>query len=205
MEHPRHNIPEHVHGAKKDLKHSYTAEDADDAEELFVVAKNKLLDVNNWDKTSVSASAVFQLADHHGNDLHRKAHKGDYIKINIPGPGSSTGGGFDWVHIEHITYDDYPDEHTESILMEVRPCPAPVNNNEEVAHFFKDDATSTFIIERHGKLLMAHYYGRNEVPNTEAHNTADVVRNAAVAAGALAGLSEMQWTNLIKGFLSFDE
>ncbi|MCD6063881.1 MAG: hypothetical protein K0R82_1792 [Flavipsychrobacter sp.] len=205
MEHPSHDIPEHEHGAKKSLKHSYSAENADDAEELFVVAKNRLLDVNNWDKTAETTSASFQLTDHHGKDLHRKAHTGDYIKIKIPGPGSKTGDGYDWVHIEQIAYDDYPDEHTEDILMQVRPCSAPTNNDEDVAHFFKEDATSTFIIERHGKLLVAHYYGRNEVPNTNMESPTDMVRNTVVAAGAIIGLSDVQWSNLIKGFLAFEE
>jgi hypothetical protein len=205
MEHPSHDIPEHEHGAKKTLKHSYSAESVEDAEELFIVAKDKLLDVNNWNRTAVSVSADFELTDPHGKLLNRKAHKGDYIKINLPAPGSKTGEGYDWVRIEQITYDDYPDEHTESIMMQVRPASAPTNENEDVAHFFKDDATSSFIIERHGKLLTVHYYGRNEIPNTEAENTMDVVRNAAVAAGAIIGLSDVQWNNLIKGFLSFDE
>ena len=205
MEHPSHGIPEHEHGAKKTLKHSYSAESPEDAEELFIVAKDRLLDVNNWNRTAVAVSAVFELADHHGNHLNRKAHKGDYIKIDLPAPGSKTGDGYDWVVIEQIAYDDYPDEHTESILMQVRPAPAPTNGNEDVAHFFKADATSSFIIERHGKLLMAHYYGRNEVPNTEAENPVDIVRNAVVATGAVIGLSDVQWNNLIQGFLSFGE
>lgn len=205
MEHPQHELPEHEHGAKKDLKHSYNAESAEYAEELFVIAKNRLLDVNNWDKTAEVASATFCLADHHGKDLHRKAHKGDYIRINIPGPGSKTGDGFDWVYIEQIVYDDYPDEHTESILMQVRPASAPTNDNRDIAHFFRDDATSTFVIERHGKLLIAHYYGRNELPNIETEKLIDTIRNAAVAAGAVIGLSDVQWNNLIKGFLKFDD
>jgi hypothetical protein len=205
MEHASHEIPDQHHGARKDFKHTYTAESIDDAEELFILAKDRLLNVNKWDKTAASASATFTLTDHTGHDVSRNAHKGDYIRINIPGPGSITGEGYDWVKIEAITYDDYPDENTESIVLQVRPAPAPINTNTDVAHFFKDEATSTFDIERHGRLLIARYYGRNEVPNTDAEKTMDVIRNTAVAAGAILGLSDAQWNSLLKGFLNFDE
>ena len=205
MESSSHEIPDQRHGAKKDLKHSFTAESVDDAEEFFIIAKDRLLDVNKWDKTADSASATFCLTDHQGRELHRKAHKDDYIRINIPGPGAETGGGYDWVRIEAIVYDDYPDENSESIVMQVRPAQSPVDGHPSVAHFFTDEATSTFDIERHGKMLIARYYGRNEIPNTDTESVTDTIRNTAVAAGAMLGLSEVQWGGLLRGFISFDE
>ena len=41
-----------------------------------------------------------------------------------------------------------------------------------------------------------------EVPNTATEKGGDNVRNALIASGAIAGLSEAQWTALIKGLLS---
>jgi hypothetical protein len=68
-------------------------------------------------------------------------------------------------------------------------------------HFFEDLATSTFVIERIGNPVTARYYGRNELPNTETSEKKDIIRNAIVATGAAAGLSELQWSALLKAFL----
>jgi hypothetical protein len=49
--------------------------------------------------------------------------------------------------------------------------------------------------------VTAHYFGRNEEPNTEGLGLTDKIRNVVVAGGALAGMSELQWTALLKGLL----
>lgn len=198
------HVPPQEQGTHKTHKHSITTEDIEDAEDFFLIAKDRLLDINGWGTLAGAASASFQLTDLHGHEAHRKAHTGDHIRINIPGPGSQTGDGYDWVRIETIAYDDYPDESSESITMRVRPSANPTGEAGDVAHFFKDAATSTFIVERHGKILAAHYYGRNEVPNTAADSLMDKARNVAVATGAMLGLSDVQWKNLVKGLLDFD-
>ena len=45
------------------------------------------------------------------------------------------------------------------------------------------------------------YHGRNEVPNTSAVKVLDKLRNAVVALGAQAGLSEVFWKKLARGML----
>jgi hypothetical protein len=182
-----------------------SADTVEDAEELFLLGKDRLLNVNHWHKYAGAVSGVFALTDHHGKELHRKAHKGDYLKIMLPGPGEKAGEGFDWVRIETIQYDDYPDDNSELIAMTVRPTPAPVNEEANTAHFFSQDATSTFSVQRKGKDVIATYHGRNEVPNTGTENLVDKARNAIVAIGAMLGLSEVQWKSLIKGFLTYEE
>lgn len=206
MENPQGNdmIPKQEKGAHKDLKESITLENVDDADDLFVLAKERLLDINNWHKLSGGLSAEFILTDNHGKEAHRPAHTGDYIKIKIPGPGNETGDGYDWVHIEKILYDDYPDANGEAMSMQVRPAPSPLHK-EETAHFFKEDATSTFNIERHGRIVLVHYHGRNEVPNTDAGGVINAARNVAVAIGGIMGLSDMQWQKLIKGLIEITE
>ena len=85
--------------------------------------------------------------------------------------------------------------------MKVRPCPAPGSEAALSAHFFRAEATSTFLIERDGCKVTAYYHGRNEVPNTSTPKWSDNVRNTFIAAGAIIGLSEAQWAALSKGFL----
>jgi hypothetical protein len=73
-----------------------------EAIDFFKTVKNRLLDVNRWTKLAGSGMSHFFLTDSGGNLVERKATTGDFIKIDIPGPGSKTGGGYDWVKIEEI-------------------------------------------------------------------------------------------------------
>jgi hypothetical protein len=86
--------------------------------------------------------------------------------------------------------------------MRVRPTGNPATPTDDTAHFFKDAATSSFIVERKGKKLLSAVYGRNEVPNTESSNIIDKVRNAIVGTTAILGISNVQWKNLAKGLIA---
>jgi hypothetical protein len=147
-------------------------------------------------------TADFQLTDDTGNVVNRLAEEGDYFRINIPGPGSATGEGFDWVKIESITESKTEDQDADLLAIKVHPASNPNNTNQDVAHFFKEDASSTFMVRRQGLTLSAEVHGRNEQPNTEAEKIIDKARNVMVAAGAMIGFSEFQWKSLVKGLLS---
>jgi hypothetical protein len=199
-------IPSQKDGGKKDIEHSVTAVDNDDARKLFVIARNRLLDVNNWDKVSGALSAKFRLTDNKGFEVDRTAEKDDYFKIALPAPGPAEGKGFDWVKIEAIEEKSDTSGPYESIGIRVRPASDPTQNGENVAHFFDSDATSTFLVERHDKKVTASVFGRNEKPNTkETDKVVDKIRNAVVGAGAIAGLSNVQWKNLITGLIAMQK
>jgi len=199
------SVPEQTEGVSKEFEETIELETLEDAEDMFVVAKDRLLQVSRWHEISKSIKSQFHIVDRHGHELHRPAHTGDYIVINIPAPGSNAGEGRDWVAVDAITYDDYPDENKEQIAMRLRPVSNPMNNDGSVAHFFTDNSTSTFIIGRDHKKLTASYYGRNEKPNTDTEKLMDTVRNVAVAIGAMLGFSDIQWKGLLKGFLEEEE
>src|SRR5688572_31065879 len=198
-------IPPQHEGGKKDIDHSVTAADIDDARKLFFIARNRLLQVNEWDKLAGVASAKFILTDSDGNEVHRTAEKGDYFKIDLPGPGSVEGKGFDWVYIEAIEDKSDSTGPYESIGMRVRPSGNPKEKGENVAHFFEDTATSSFVVERHEKEVTAAVFGRNEVPNTSTTKLTDKIRNAVVGITAIAGFSNVQWKNLVKGLIAMED
>jgi hypothetical protein len=195
-------LPEQEAGAKKDIEHIVAASDENDARKLFLIARNRLLDVNHWHEFSGPLSATFQLTDQNGNEVYRTAEVGDYFKIEIPAPGPAEGNGFDWARIESI--EDKSDSNGSKELMGilVRPAPDPKDNSDNVAHFFKSDSTSSFIVYRDGKKVTAVIFGRNEMPNTETSNVIDKVRNTIVGLTAILGFSNLQWKNLAKGLLS---
>lgn len=193
-------IPNQNQGAQTDTDASIELETIEEALNQYQQAKNRLLNISNWHNYAGTGTADFQLTDSDGNAVHRLASKGDHFRINIPGPGSKTGDGFDWVKIKEIKEETGPEREQTAII--VQPATNPNNENQDIAHFFKEDASSTFIVRRQGKVVFAEVHGRNEQPNIEADNLIDKARNLAVAAGAILGFSKAQWKSLVEGLVN---
>jgi hypothetical protein len=194
-------VPPQVEGGQKNIEYEVTAVDIDDARKLFFIARNRLLDINRWHDLAGALSAKFTLTDGDGTEVNRTAEKGDRLKIRLLAPGPVEGEGSDWVQIEAIEEKSDSTGPYESIALRVRPASNP-GKGENVAHFFNDESTSSFVVERRDKIVKASVFGRNEIPNTETKNIADKVRNAIVGATAIAGLSNVQWNNLVKGLIA---
>ena len=197
-------VPKQQEGAKKDIEHVVEVTDDNAARKLFMIARNRLVNVNQWHEYATGISATFRLCDRFGDEVNRTAEKGDHFKIDLPGPGSNEGKGYDWVQIEDVEDRSNSEGDEEYIGIRVRPTSNPKEKGEDVAHFFKDESTSSFVIERHGRIVTATVYGRNEKPNTSTGNLIDKVRNAIVGATAILGFSNIQWKNLVKGLLKTD-
>ena len=192
-------IPQNVSGKENDLHASVKHPNEAAAIKCFETARRRMLTPARWAELCGGLSARFELTDQHGTTLHRPANQNDLIRIDIPGPGPATGHGFDWVKVEAI--EERPAIHgAELCAMRVRPSRAP--GSKGVAHFFSGEATSTFVIRRSGVEVEASYHGRNEMANTATKKAGEKLRNAAVAAGAMAGISELQWQALIEAFVS---
>jgi hypothetical protein len=193
-------IPLNTEGKEVDLEHSVTAASAEQAGEIFKMACNRLLRPSLWQELAGTAGASFQLATIGNNGPNRPVAENDLIKIDIPGPGNILGEGGDWVKVEAIE-KDFITEADESFGLRVRACSNPNTIVTDAAHFFKADATSTYTIKRTGEKVTLNYYGRNEVPNTNTISIIDNIRNGIVAAGAVTGLSNLQWHALLKGLV----
>ena len=89
--------------------------------------------------------------------------------------------------------------------MTVRPVADPRKPAAEIAHFYKEASTNTFIVRRDGLRLSAGAHGRNETPNNEGVDLHDKIRNTAIALMARVGLSGPQWQKLVDGLLDFKE
>ncbi len=194
-------IPSQQKGAKSDTSISIKFKSEKEAKDFFPVAKDRLLQISNWDKLCGSVTGIFCLTDARGNELNAKAEEGNFIRIDIPGPGSKTGDGYDWVTIEEIkTLAEGNDK--DQISIRVRPAQNPTNADKETAHFLKDDATSTFIVIRNKNIVSAQVHGRNELPNIHHKRKFDVIRNFFIAIGAILGFSKTQWHKLVEGIMS---
>lgn len=196
-----HVVPNQEKGASTDTSSEVRFESQSEASDFFQVSRGRLLDISNWDQICGPASAKFQLTDYLGNPVERDPQIGDHFKINIPAPGTETGDGRDWVQIENLIDQCNSQSDYECVAIKVRPATNPTNEAKDTAHFFKEDATSTFLVERKGSVVRAEVHGRNEVPNIEADGILDTIRNAVVALGAMAGISTPQWKSLVNGLV----
>jgi hypothetical protein len=196
-------VPAQQEGTSSDTEAVQNFETIEAATKFYEVAKQRLLNVNNWQKWAGAATAHFQLTDADGNHVDRSVEEGDYFKIDIPGLGPLTGESYDWVQVEKIA-ESHSDD-SERIVIQVRPASNPNNERKDVAHFFSDSASSSFIVKRDGKTVTAHVHGRNEKPNTNAETLVDNMRNAAVATGAVAAFSKLQWKSLVNGLVKCED
>lgn len=194
------DIPKQEEGSEMDVFEKTTFQDEAAAKTFFTIARRRLLEVFNWDELCGFASATFTLTDAQGKEIWREAMEGDHFKINIPGPGTTKGDGFDWVKVELIREEQSAEG--ESVTMRARPAANPLHPDEETAHFFKDQATSTFKVYRKGLEVHAEVHGRNEVPNSESSVLIDNVRNVLVGWGAKIGFSYPQWKSLVTALVS---
>ncbi|HEY0056691.1 MAG TPA: hypothetical protein VGB63_15155 [Pedobacter sp.] len=199
MENDKEIIPENTKGGQTDTSYTQEYETLEDAVAAYQASSQRLLNITEWHSYAGTGTAGFQLTDKNGQEVNRLAEEGDHFQIDIPGPGSKSGDGYDWVQIESITSET--NESTEFTAIKVRPATSPQNSKPDTAHFFNDDASSTFLVKREGKTLSAEVHGRNEQPNTKAESLIDKTRNVIVAAGAMIGLSDVQWKSLVKGLI----
>lgn len=196
-------IPENKTGAVIDTASSEKFADEEEAKSFYQIVKARLLNVNGWHEIAGAASANFQLIDKNKQAVSRQVEKGDFFKIDVPGPGSETGGGYDWVQVEDIKEVSQPD--VDSVGLRARPASNPFNNDESTAHFYSEDSTSTFIVTREGTKITATVYDRNTKPNTESEGIMDKIRHVAAGIGAILGFSKIQWKGLADGLVKKDK
>jgi len=118
--------PQHT-GASTNTAFSIMLSSLEESRERFRRARARLLDVNHWHDFAGPLSASFTLTDGTGRELNHPAQEGDHIRINLPGPGSKTGDGYDWVAIEQIEDKTTSSGKTAYVAIRVRPSVNPSN------------------------------------------------------------------------------
>jgi hypothetical protein len=192
-------VPDQHTGKIIDTESFVDCDSTEEARAFFEVVKERLLNVNSWSKLAGAATADFQVVDQEGREVNRPVRKGDYFKIDIPGPGSESGEGYDWVRVEEIKTVSEGD--MDSVGIRVRPTANPQDTGEDVAHFYSEESTSNFTVTREGKRITAGIYDRNTKPNKEG-DWVDKVRHWLVGLSAVVGFSKFQWHQLTEGLVS---
>lgn len=198
----KNQIPEQHEGSQLDTIAKTEFPSIEEAKAFYQIAKNRLLNVSCWAEICKVPLSTFTLTDATGQEVIKEAETGDYIKINIPGPGTHTGDGFDWVRVEKVNEEI---NHSSAVItLQARPAANPTQQDPAIAHFFSQQATSTFQVTQSGHTVSAEEHGRNEVPNTDTSNLTDNIRNTLVGWTAKIGLSYPQWKSLVKGIVETD-
>ncbi len=195
-------IPAQYTGTVIEADSSTQLADETNAIHAFELAKQRLLDVNQWHKVSGLISAKFQVMSKDAKEVNRPVVKGDFLRVDIPGPGSSAGDGFDWVEVEELK--EFSEGNVQSIGFRVRPVANPLGSPESIAHFYDVSATSNFIVTRVGNVIEAHIVDRNIKPNTETATIMDKIRDTAVGMSAIASFSKVQWQGLADGLVAIE-
>lgn len=168
---------------------SRTFPDEAAAKQEFLHAKERLFNVNGWSDIPGLANSGFQLYSASGQPLDRRqVQSGDFIEIDLPGPLPMY-----WVEVLDVKVEDDKGEFT------VKPSQDPTGEEdpETTAHFFQEDARSTFMVERRGNKLVAKEIGTDEAINKEEPEAGDKgFLNTVVSEGGWAFFQEYQWKNL---------
>ena len=177
--------------ATKDVTYSSEQAFADElvASKEFHRSVEKLFDVERWTDLP-GITATFELYDQHGM---RKAGGppaiGDFIKILLPGPFPEN-----WVVVTQVKKEENSAEFTVSPS---RDPNAEGEERKEIKHFFSDEATSTFKVERIGNVIRAYEIGKNEGINNQGEEAGDrKVINTLIAEGGWMFFQKVQWQKL---------
>jgi hypothetical protein len=136
-------IPENVKGKKNDLFESLHVQTEEQAQNIFQQAINRMSNPFRWHELT-DLPAKFLPATDAEIDLAHPLQEGNFFRIEIPGPGTNNGSGYDWVRVEAVEDKRNPQADLESFGMTFRACSNPFNGSMVTAHFFKSLATSSF-------------------------------------------------------------
>lgn len=159
---------------------------ADDSERAFKESVEKLFNVEKWSMLP-GITCTFTLYNKDGSKKGSgNPETGDFILINLPGPLPEN-----WVRVIDIQTEK------NSARFSVSPSADPRYKDENIEHFFVDEATSTFKVERKGNELWAYEIGQTEYINNKEKDAGDrKVLNTIIAEGGWAGFQKIQWEKL---------
>ena len=199
------NIPAQLKGGCHNIVSMQCANSVDIAIDNFKKLQLRLKSVNEWESFSAKIKAEFFLIDSETTKSTTELKVGNFIKIDIPGPGSPSGSGYDWTEIIDVQ-NGMEIQDSPFFAFTIRPCPAPDSDEETVAHFYNKESTNTFIVRRIGTCIYAEVHGRNQIENTADAPLLDIVRNKAIAIGSKLGFGSLNWMGFVSALLEpFEE
>ncbi|MCU7619314.1 hypothetical protein NZ698_19205 [Chryseobacterium sp. PBS4-4] len=167
-----------------------------EAFEKFKKLSQNLLKINDWNVKGGKNPTEFSI---YNKDKSQSVQENDLVKIKIPAPENKLGNGFDWIVVKKIQIIEKTD--VKVFLLQMKPNSCPENSNKKTAHFYMEDASSTFILSKKNDTIQFSIHGRNEIPNTKKIGFLNSCRNFFVANGGIFGGSKLQWQDFAEEFI----
>lgn len=193
-------VPKQYKGAYHDTESRKHFDDAAVLSRQFEMIRDRFFNINCWKEFCGEMSSDFRLFNKAGVYAERMPQEGDYIRIDIPGPGDFREKGYDWVRIVKIDERIY-ERQLERCLIICRPSSSPGSKSGHIAHFYAPAASSSFLLERGSDYILVGVYGRNEIPNFSETGFIGKVRNFLIYIGGVLRITKIQWKSLSDGLI----
>lgn len=183
------------------MEYSLSLRDIDEANDIFLLAKDRLLDVNDWNTLFEGNDYNILLTDAKGNKLHRNARVNDKIQISaVNGRGIKSDM---WVQVSQVQYDDFPDINSESISMLLMISFSPSGNGIDLDDEQAEQSMETIIIRRENNNVTAHCNIGNELPEEE-DEVPDAHINRNIELHPVLSIPKTHLKQLLRGFVAVE-
>ena len=195
-------IPPQKKGAYHDTEKTKILVNSEMCDIKYKILKENFLCVNHWKDHGGRGSAEFKLYDYNGTYKTTQPIEGDFMRIDIPGPGDLKAKGYDWVKIMKLTNEFCLDDEIECLTMITQPSEKPGDRSGHIAHFYSKESTASFRIAKGKDFLRVGIYGRNELCNVSDSGFFGRIRNFFIASGGFVQLTKLQWAELAEGLIN---
>ena len=196
-------IPEQTEGAFHDTESRKNYQVLESAARDFQILKDRFFAINHWKDYCGKGSADFKVFDTDGVFVNRIPKTGDYIRIDIPGPGDLENKGYDWVKIMEVSDQYLLDNELESFTVVCYPSSPAKAADGKIAHFYSSASSSSFRIARGSDFISVGIYGRNEKPNFRKKNLLNKIRSFLISFGGFARFTKIEWKCVADSLLDF--
>lgn len=190
-------VPSQEDGMHTSVEAHAECSSREEAIALYQEARRRLLDINHWDEYAGFGDTFFSLTDASGNLVGHSPEMGDLIRIK-------SGNGYEWVMIEEYIETIDRKRDNDLFAFRVRPVDNPETRRDNGSALYREEATSTFLLQRAGTRITTAEKGRNEIPDTSADGHGEMIRNSAASIVDSLGISVDQWKALMEGLLRRD-
>lgn len=195
-------IPHQVEGAYHDTEKTKDLGPLEICDIKYRMLKANFLAVNYWKDFGGKGSAEFKLYDSDGNFKTDRPTEGDFMRIDIPGPGDLKAKGYDWVRIISLTNEFCLEDELECLTMITQPSEKPGDRSGHIAHFYSKRSTASFRVAKGKDFVRVGIYGRNELSNISDSGFFGRIRNFFIASAGFVQLTKLQWSGLADGLIN---
>lgn len=174
---------------------SVTCYSQEEAQQLFLNARNNLLNISDWQRLAGKTSAAFILTDSERQPVTRQAMNGDEIRIEYQ--HSDRAVSAIWVRVVAVE-EDHHDLSRSQVILRLKLVDTFASEHDLI-----DDhkTSSTFMVEKRNSVITASVFGSTAERERESEGLLSTLRRSLMPVNAVTGLSTPQWQNLVIGML----